>query len=146
MLASLLRRLATPSADPLSASDARTAVAALLVNAAHADGVATDDEKLQIEKVLAARYGLDPAKASDLRAEGEAAEKDATDIFRFTSLIKTHVPYEERAAVIEALWRVALADGVREAHEDTLIRRVTDLLGLDPRDSVLARQRVEGQR
>jgi uncharacterized tellurite resistance protein B-like protein len=53
------------------------------------------------------------------------------------------VPHEERNSVLEALWRVVLADAQREMHEDTLMRRVTDLLGLDSRDSVEARRRAQ---
>lgn len=145
MLADLLRRLAgRPDEDgPLPDEDVRTAIAALLVIAAHADGTYAEAERATIEKILAARYGLDAAAAAALRAEGEAAEAAASDLFRFTHLVKQGVPYEERAAVIEALWRVVLADAHREAHEDALMRRLTDLLGLDPRESVLARQRVE---
>jgi uncharacterized tellurite resistance protein B-like protein len=59
--------------------------------------------------------------------------------------VKKHVPYEERAAVVEAMWRVVLADGVREQHEEALMRRVADLIGLDPRESIEARRRVEGR-
>jgi uncharacterized tellurite resistance protein B-like protein len=66
------------------------------------------------------------------------------DLYRFTSLIKRAIAHEERISVIEALWGVVLADGVRDAHEDALMRRVTDLLGLDPRESIEARKRVGG--
>jgi uncharacterized tellurite resistance protein B-like protein len=45
--------------------------------------------------------------------------------------------------VIEALWQVVLADGVREAEEDALLRLVSKLLGVNDRDSALARQRVD---
>lgn len=146
MLANLLRRLASPSIDdrPLDAEDARVAVAGLLVAAAHADHLYDRAERTQIERALAIRYNLNEAGAARLREEGEQAEAAATDFFRFTSLIKASVPHEERASVLEALWRVVLADGVREMHEDTLMRRLTDLLGLDSRDSAHARQRVEG--
>lgn len=143
MLSSLLRRLTNPDASPLPAEDARIAIAALLVSAAHADGTYEGAEQARIEAVLGARYGLDGANAARLRADGEAAERAATDIYRFTALIKQHVPLEERTAVIEALWRIVLTDGVREAHEDQLMRRVTDLLGVDPRDGHAARQRVQ---
>lgn len=143
MLSSLLKRLAgDPASSPLNANDARTAIAALLVMAAHADHDYADSERAQIEQVLALRYGLSGAEAAALRAEGEAAEAASVDAFRFTSLIKEAVPHEERADVLEALWRVALADGARERHEDALIRRLTDLLGLSDRDSALARQRA----
>ena len=45
--------------------------------------------------------------------------------------------------VVEAMWRVALADGVRDDHEDALLRLVANLLGINDRDSALARQRVD---
>jgi len=146
MIASLLRKLKGESADaPLTQDESRVAVAALLVIAAHADHDYEEVERAQIERALAERYGLDSAAAAALRAEGEEAEAAATDIYRFTSLVKKHVPYQERAAVIEAMWRVILADGEREKHEEALMRRVTDLLGLDPRDSIEARRRVEAR-
>lgn len=144
MLSGLLRKL-TGDAGPLTKDESRVAVAALLVIAAHADHHYEDVERAQIERVLADRYGLDAAAAAALRADGEEAERSAMDLYRFTSRIKQDIAYEERAAVIEAMWRVVLADGVREKHEETLMRRVTDLLGLDPRDSIEARRRVEGR-
>lgn len=144
MLADLLRRLSGQSdAAPLAAEDARIAVAALLVSAAHADHDYSDGERAAIERVLADRYGLDAKAARALREDGEAAEHAATDIYRFTSLIKQNVAHEERAGVLEALWRVILADAEREMHEEALMRRVTDLLGLDPRESIEARRRVQ---
>lgn len=143
MLADLLRRIAGADSAPLPAEDARLAVAALLVIAAHADHDYAEAERAQIERVLAARYALDAAAAAKLRAEGEAAEAAAMDLYKFTSLIKRAIPYEERASVLEALWRIVLSDGQREAHEEALMRRVTDLLGLDSRESVEARQRAQ---
>jgi uncharacterized tellurite resistance protein B-like protein len=145
MLADLLRRLnARPEADAaLPPEDQRIAVAALLVIAAHADHAYADVERAQIERVLASRYGLDPTAAAALRAQGEAAEAASIDLYRFTSLVKAGVPYEERAAVIEAMWRVVLADAARDQHEEQLMRRVTDLLGVDPREGVEARRRAQ---
>lgn len=148
MLADLLRRLSgRPENDTLlPAEDQHIAVAALLVIAAHADHNYLDVERVQIERVLADRYGLDAAAAASLRAQGEAAEEAAVDLYRFTSLVKAGVPHEERAAVIEAMWRVILADSRRDRHEEALMRRVTDLLGLDPRESIEARRRVQAAR
>jgi len=143
MISTLLRKLnGEAGGEPLTKNEERIAVAALLVSAAQADHEYKETERAQIERVLAARYGLDAGAASALRLEGEAAEAAATDLYRFTSMVKKEIAHEERAAVIEAMWRVVLADSEREKHEDALMRRVTDLLGLDPRESIEARQRV----
>lgn len=143
MLKDLIRRLSGEADDaPLAKDDQRIALAALLVIAAHADHDYAEAERTQIERVLAARFALDAAAARRLREEGEAAEAAATDFVRFTTLIKKHVPIEERVGVLEALWRVVLADGEREMHENALMRRVVDLLGLEERDSAEARRRA----
>ena len=78
-----------------------------------------------------------------LRRAGEGLEEEAPDTVRFTRAIKEVVAYEERLGVIEALWSVVLADGVREAEEDALMRLASNLLGVNDRDSAMARQRVE---
>ncbi len=143
MLATLLKKLSRGGDEPLTRDEGRVAVAALLVIAAHADHNYEDAERTQIERALARRYGLDPAAAAALREQGEKAEAASTDLYRFTSLVKQSVPYEERTSVLEAMWSVVLADETREAHEEALMRRVTDLLGLDARDSVDARTRAQ---
>jgi uncharacterized tellurite resistance protein B-like protein len=89
------------------------------------------------------RYGLSASGAAELMTQAEALEAEAPDTVRFTRAIKDAVAYEDRMAVIEALWKVVLADGVREAEEDALMRMVASFLGINDRDSALARQRIE---
>ncbi|ASP22904.1 tellurite resistance protein TerB [Antarctobacter heliothermus] len=143
MFADFLKRLTAPDPAPLPDADARLALTALLVRVARSDGDFDDAEKARIDRIVAARYGLSPFEATRLRSDGETLESEAPDTVRFTRAIKDAVPYEERIAVIEALWQVVLADGVREAEEDALLRLVSNLLGVNDRDSALARRRVE---
>lgn len=143
MFADFLKRLTAPDPAPLPDTDARLALTALLVRVARTDGDYDESEKTRIDRIAATRYGLSPFEASKLRSEAETLESEAPDTVRFTSAIKDAVPYEDRIAVIEALWEVVLADGVREAEEDALLRLVSKLLGIKDRDSALARQRVE---
>ncbi|MFP7673573.1 TerB family tellurite resistance protein [Marivita sp. S0852] len=142
MFGDFLKRLTAPDPDPLPDADARLALTALLVRVARTDGDYDDSEKNRIDRIAASRYGLSPFEASKLRGEAEGLEAEAPDTVRFTSAIKDAVAYEDRIGVIEALWAVVLADGVREAEEDALLRLVSKLLGINDRDSALARQRV----
>ena len=146
MFGELLKRLAQPDPETLSDPDARLALAALLVRIARSDGDYAENEARRIDRILAARYGLSPFEAPQLRAEAEALEAEAPDTVRFTRAIKEVVPYEEREGVIEALWDVVLADGVRDHEEDALLRLVANLLGVNDRDSALVRKRVEARR
>ncbi|MFZ7093175.1 TerB family tellurite resistance protein [Primorskyibacter sp. 2E233] len=143
MFGDFLKRLTAPQPAPLDDSDARLALTALLVRVARSDGTFDSSERERIDRISAARYGLSPFEATKLRNDAESLEAEAPDTVRFTRAIKDAVPYEERIGVIEALWQVVLADGVREAEEDALLRLVSSLLGVNDRDSALARQRVE---
>jgi uncharacterized tellurite resistance protein B-like protein len=134
---------ATAPAD-LPSEDARSAIAAVLVMAARADDHYGADEQHVVDDVLMSRFGLDAAGAAKLRAEGEDAEVESIDIYQFTKAIRTAISIEDRIAIVEALWKVVLADGARDPHEDTLMRQLVDRLGLSPMDSALARQRVQG--
>ena len=145
MFADFLRRLTEPSAPSFTEGDARQAMAALLVRVARTDGDYARAEIDRIDRILATRYGLSPFEATHLRREAEALEEEAPDTVRFTRAIKDAVAYEDRRGVVEALWQVALADGVRDAEEDTLLRLVANLLGVSDVDSARARQRAEGQ-
>ncbi len=139
----LLRRLLAPAPAPLTEPDAQLALAALLVRIARTDGLYAAEEVERIDRVLAIRHGLDPFAAAKLRTQAEDVEAEAPDTVRFTRALKDSVPVEERSELMTALWSVALADGLREAHEDQLLRLVSNLLGLTDVDSALARQKAE---
>jgi uncharacterized tellurite resistance protein B-like protein len=141
----LLRRMLSPAPAALPPEDCRLALAALMVRVARADGDYAAAEAARIDRILAARYGLDAVRAAELRAEAEAIEGEAPDTVRFTRALKDAVPIEERKALVEALWSVALADGRRDAGEDRLLRLVTSLLGLTDVESARARQRAARQ-
>lgn len=145
MFGDLLKSLLAPEPDRLPEPDARLALAALLVRVAKSDGHYADAEVARIDKILIARHGLSPFEAGKLRRDAETLESEAPDTVRFTRALKDAVPYEERTGVVEALWDVVLADGVRDEEEDALLRMVTNFLGVNDRDSALARQRVEAK-
>jgi len=142
MFADLLNRLVQPEPDPLDDGDARLALTALLVRVARSDGDYAAAELQRITRIIATRYGLSQAEAKTLRCEAEVLESEAPDTVRFTRAIKDAVPYDDRLAVIESLWQVAMADGARDASEDALLRLVANFLGVSDRDSARARQKV----
>lgn len=143
MFRNLLSRLLEPSTPaPLSAQDAEVAIAALLVRLARADDSYGQVEKLRIDQVLARRRGLDAAAAAERRAAAEMIEAEAPDTVRFTRTIKDRIELADRHDVIAALWEIAYADGQRSSDEESLVRLVAGLLGINDRDSALARQRA----
>lgn len=143
MFGDFLKRLTQADPAPMADVDARLALAALLVRIARSDNDYAPRERDLIDQIAQDRYGLDAAAAQALRADAETLESEAPDTVRFTRAIKEAVPYDDRLGVVEALWKVVLADGTRAPEEDALLRLVASLLGVTDTDSALARQKVD---
>jgi len=141
MFGELLRRLTAPDPAPMADADARLALGALLIRIARADGHFDPEERAQITAILSRRYAL--KDAAPLLADCEALEAEAPDTVRFTRAIKDAIAYEDRLGVVEDMWAVVLADGVRDAHENQLMRMVPPMLGVEDQDSNAARRKVE---
>ncbi len=143
MFDSLFKRLrAEPAPDPLAANDARLALAALLVRLARTDEDYAESEKAQIDQILAERYAMEAPEARTLREGAEDVEAATSDTVHFTRLIKAAIPYEDRFALVVDLWRLVLADGNRDHAENQFLRLVVKLVGVNDRDSGLARQQA----
>jgi uncharacterized tellurite resistance protein B-like protein len=146
MFQNLIDLFSTPdSRVDLNPKDAQAALASILVRIARADDHYAAEEQQMITNVLKTRYLLSDADAQKLKEDAEILEEQAPDTVRFTKIVKNTVLYEDRRGVVEALWRVALADGSRDHEEDGFIRLVVNLLGVNDRDSGLARQKVIAQ-
>lgn len=143
MFESLLRTLLAPAPARLPEPDARLALAALLVRVARTDGLYAAEEVERIDRILMARHHMGPFEAAKLRSEAEVLEAEAPDTVRFTRALKAATALEDRAELMTALWAVAIADGLRDAEEDRLMRMVANLLGLTDVQSAQARQRAE---
>ena len=145
MIADLLRALTAPTPQAIPADDSHLALAALLVRIARSDGTYDASEVARIDAVLGKRFDLTAQAATEMRREAEQVEAEAPDTVRFTRAIKDSVPYEDREGVIEALWEIVLADGVRDHEENALLRLVAPMLGVTDQDSAHARRRVEAR-
>ena len=134
-----------PEPTPLPQPNAQLALGALLVRVAFADHQYRAAEVGQIDRILSATFGLKPLEAAKLRATCEALERHAPGTPEFARILRDEGPYEDRKALADAMWAVALADGQRDAQEDRLMRMVSTLLGLTDVESAQARHRAERQ-
>tara|TARA_R110002072_G_scaffold29206_7_gene92770 strand:- start:272 stop:721 length:450 start_codon:yes stop_codon:yes gene_type:complete len=125
--------------------DPHIAATTLLVEAALADGIYADCEQDQIKEILAAAFLLDPAGVDRVLDQAEELAEGAIDHHRFTKVVKVCLSEQERVALIEQLWMVALADGEKSPFEDAFVRRIAPLLGIDDRERVFARTRAEAR-
>ena len=136
-----LFRQKTPAEMPL---DPQVAAAALLVEAALADGVYVNMESDVIAEILLEAFKFDAARADAVLAEGEELAEEAVGSHQFTKHVK-QLALTERVAIIEGLYRVALSDGERCSIEDAYIRHVASLLHVDDISRAHARKSAESR-
>ena len=123
-------------------NDYRLAAAALLVHAAGIDGTVDASERERLRGLVRDRFQLDEADADELLAEATAMERQAVDLYSFTSRLNRALDEKGRARVIEMMWQVVFADGSVSEFEDNLIWRAADLLHVPRRERIALRNRV----
>ncbi len=124
-------------------NDQRLATAALLAHAMVADGVMRDVERDAVSACLTQHYDLSEEELEILIAEGKKADSKSVDFYSFTSILRRDLDREGREKIVEMLWHVILADGVIHELEDNVVWRVAELLGIESRERILLRQKVE---
>jgi uncharacterized tellurite resistance protein B-like protein len=126
----------------IQGNDSRVAAAALLIHAAMVDGSMSAVERGKLREVLMLHYDLDEAAADELMDAATGAEREAVDLYRFTSLLDRSLDETGRQQVIEMMWQIALADGRVSEFEDNLIWRAADLLHVPSQARIALRWRV----
>jgi uncharacterized tellurite resistance protein B-like protein len=145
-LRDFIGRIAAEDRKPnFDADDNRLALAALLVHCAEIDGAVSPGEREKLGALLAGRFGIAGDELDELLAEAEHAEREAVDLYGFTSVLKRQMSEDERVRVVESLWEIVFADGASHEFEENLVWRVAELLGVSRQDR-LARKRAVAEK
>ncbi len=123
----------------------RLATAVLLVEAAQADSEFHDAEREALVRMLRARFGLDAAGADSLLAAAEQARWESGDLYQFARQINDSFPLPRKLAVVELLWEIVYSDGALEVHEDALMHKMGNLLGIRLEDLMALKRKVRGR-
>lgn len=134
-----------PARQDLGEEEVRLAAAALLVHATIVDGEVSRSETEVLRDVLERRFELDHGSAGRLITEAAQSEKDAVDLYGFTSVLTRHLDRPERLKVVEMLWEIVVADGIIHELEANLVWRAAELLGVTSRDRIAIRKTVESR-
>lgn len=125
-------------------AELRLAAAALMVHAAAVDGAMDEHERDALDEALRHRFDLPPEEARDLIEEAGRHEREAVDLYRFTSVLTRQLDQDGRQKIVGMLWEIVYADGQIHEFEANLVWRVAELLGVSTRDRVRLRKQVEG--
>ena len=81
-------------------------------------------------------------RSTELIAAATAADREAVDLYSFTSLINRSLDEDGRRRIVKMMWEMVYADGRMNEFEDNIVWRASDLLGISQRDRVEMRRDV----
>lgn len=123
--------------------DIRLAACALLLELAYADDEFTEDERRHLRSAIRRQWTLDHHQADELIRMAERQRASAIDLWQFTRLIKEHYSMGQKMVLAEIMWGLVYSDGELASKEDYLMRKICNLLDLQPGYLSEARKRAQ---
>lgn len=123
-------------------NDYRLAAAALLIHVMTIDGKETGAEQNKLHELLKRQFDLDDGATAELIDVATAADREAVDLYGFTSLLNRSLDEDARRRIVQMMWEMVYADGNMNEFEDNVVWRASDLLGISQRDRVELRREV----
>ena len=121
----------------------RLATAALLIEVSRADFHVDPAERRAVVDAVQRLFALSREETDELVALAEEEVDGSVSLFQFTRLVDQEFSQEQKAQVVEMMWRVAFADRNKDKHEEYLVRKVADLLHVPHSTFIRTRHNVE---
>ena len=117
-----------------------TNIAALLIHVAKIDQNYTNKEREMIKKAI---NELDPKvkNVEEILLNAEEIEKNSNQILDFTKEVK-NMNEDSKTKIIEVLWNLIYSDNNPDMYENSLMRRLTGLMYLNPKTVGDIKQKV----
>lgn len=126
-----------PEGDPV-----QLATAAILLELAHADQHFSEREEAQLVASLKETFSLSDEVARSIIDSAEESRGRTIDHWSFTNAIRQHTNRDQRMEIVRVMWRMALADGRLHDYEEYLVRKISDLLGVQHHEMIEAKLSV----
>ena len=120
----------------------RLATAALLVRVATIDSDMSAARLGKLHAVLKSHFALDDVATAQLIDDAVAVNRNAIDLYHFTSQLKDATDEEGRRRIIKMMWEIVLVEGSANEFDNNVIWRAADLLGISSRQRIELRQYV----
>ena len=106
-------------------------ITALLIHAAKIDENYTEKERKIIRKAIVELDSIDN-NIDEVLIKAEEIEKNSNQILDFTKEVK-NMNEDSKIKIIEVLWKIVYSDNNPDMYENSLMRRLSGLLYLDPK-------------
>ena len=121
----------------------RLSTATLLIEVCRADFQEQESELEQMGLLLSKHFALGEDELDALMKQARKSADDLVSLQHVTRLMNEQFDQVTKIRVIEMMWQVVYADGVKDRYEEHLIRQVADLLYVPHSEFIRARHRAE---
>ena len=120
----------------------RIATCAIMLEVANSDDEFTEDERSGIIETLSDEFDLAADEARELIEIAQERLKESIDLWGFTNTINKVLSEEDKIRILEAVWRIIYSDGRLGSHEDSLVHKLSFMLGLRHQQLIEAKLKV----
>jgi uncharacterized tellurite resistance protein B-like protein len=92
--------------------------------------------------VLIQRVDVASEDADALIDAAVSADREAVDLYQFTSMVNRSLDEESKKKLVEVLFLIGYADGKLSEFEDNIVWRAAELLHVSSQDRIEIRKRI----
>jgi uncharacterized tellurite resistance protein B-like protein len=121
----------------------RVATATLLIEISRADFVEQETEIECMRQLLLEQFELNDEELDQLMQQARERADELVSLQHITRLLNQQLDQEMKIRVVEMMWQVVYADGVKDHYEEHVIRQISELLYRPHADFIKARHKAE---
>lgn len=125
-------------------SEPKLAMAALLCEVSKADHTLSEEEIQAEQKMLQNLLGFTAEEAKLMLKQARDKSDQSASLYDFTSQLRD-LAQSERFELVKSMWVIAFADGVLDPIEESVIRKVAELIYLDHNEFIRAKLEAQGE-
>jgi len=122
----------------------RVSTATLLIEVSRADFKEEASELEHMRELLAQQFLLNESELDELMDQARESADKLVSLQHITRLLNEQFDENMKIRVIEMMWQVVYADGIKDHYEEHLIRQVAELLYVPHSVFIQARHKAEG--
>lgn len=116
--------------------------AALMIEVASIDQNFSKEELEALHYILRCEFNLSDDEVRHLVSLAQSERDEASSLYPFTKLINDQFDISQKYQLITSMWRIAYADGNLDKYEESIIRRIADLIYLPHSDFIRAKHQA----
>ena len=121
------------------------ATAALLIEVMTIDGNMDKNEIASIKNNLSEILDISESEILELIELSQEEVEEATSLYQFTKEINANFDLNQKLDLMTALWQVALADDYLDKYEESIIRKISDLIHLRHSEYIQCKSNARNQ-